>query len=148
MTKPQNCLTTDIDALENFNNRLVAVEAAQLFDTNNINEAIKHIFKTFKLRKNQVNPEQYLSHYNFANMVNGKSYILFHKINKKSELEDKEKCLLIENNKDFYNMLNEILIFDRNDMSGFISKYGAYLKNELMQFKDVYETYKYLGRKY
>jgi len=146
-TRPQNCLTTDIDALENFNNTLVTIEAAELFDTSNINESIKHIFKTFKFRKNQVNPEQYLSHYNFAKKVSGKAYILFHETHKHSyELQDMRPCLLIKNNESFYKMLNKILLIDRNDISIFVSLYDDYLKNNLAHFNNIYDVYAHLAK--
>lgn len=144
-TRPSNCLTADIDSLEIFNNTFVLIEAAQLFDTANIEEAIKHIFKTFKFRRNQVNPEQYLSHYNFANKIFGKSYILFHKINN-NELECNQKCLLIKNDKKFYDMLNNIKSMGRDSMYDFITTYREYLRSSLIQFDDIYKAYEYLNK--
>ena len=144
-TRPQNCLTADIDSLENFNNVLVPIEAAELFNTANINESIKHIFRTFKFRKNGVNPEQYLSHYNFAKIVNGRAYILFHETTESGVLEDKKMCLLIENNTSFYKMLEKINNIHRDDESVFISDYGKYLKDSLIQFNNIYEAYGYLS---
>lgn len=145
-TRPQNCLTADIDALEIFNGTFVLIEAAQLFDTDSIEKAIQHIFKTFKFRVNQVNPEQYLSHYNFANKIFGESYILFHKISN-NKLECDQKCLLIKNDKKFYEMLNKINQMGRDSISNFVATYGEYLKSSLIQFDDIYKAYEYLNKK-
>ena len=147
ITKPQNCLTADIDSLENFNNTLVSIEAAQLFNTENIEESIKHIFRTFKFRANEVNPEQYLSQYNFSKIVNGDAYILFHKIDKNNNnaLDDKSECLLIENSIDFYNMLKNINSLKRDDEDIFIEIYGEYLNDNLSQFKNIYSLYDHLS---
>jgi hypothetical protein len=140
-TIPQNCLTADVDSLEIKNDSIVLVEAAQLFETCNIDEAIKHIFRTFKYRKNQVNEKQYYSHYKLAKVINGCSYILFHKI-KNNQLIDNDCCLLIKNNEDFYNLLCNIKK-SRNEQE-FLKENKSYLINNLIKFSNIYDVYDYM----
>ena len=145
-TKPQNCLTTDIDVLE-YNNKInlfMLIEAAQLYNTKNINEAIKHIFKTFKFRKNQVNVLQYKSHIKLAELLDVKAYILFHEIENK-KLKNDTKCLLLNNDNFFIEMLMDIREYDRNDLHKFLNKYKNDLIKKLKQFRNIDEVYKCLN---
>ena len=72
-TKPQNCLTADVDSLEFTKHGITIIEAAQLFDTSSILNAIPHIFRTFNWRPNKVNPKQYYSQYKYAKDIKAKS---------------------------------------------------------------------------
>jgi len=146
-TKPQNCLTADIDVLE-YNNKLnfMIIEAAELYDTKNINEAIKHIFKTFKFRKNQVNELQYKSHIKFATLLKTKAYILFHEIERENKkLKDDTYCLLLDNNNFFIEMLIDIKQYGKNDLDKFFNQYKYDLIKKIKQFNNIYDTYKYLN---
>lgn len=145
-TIPKNCLSADIDSLEISDNfKLIAIEAAQLFDTSSKQEAIKHIFRTFKRRHHEVNPKQYLAQYKFSLLTSGEAYILFHKINDKNELDDKSECLLLRNNKEFYEML--CFIKDecsKNDEKRFIQEYGDFLTSNLVPKKNIHESYEFI----
>lgn len=145
-TIPKNCLSADIDSLEISKNlKLIAIEAAQLFDTSSKKEAIKHIFRTFKWRHNEVNPKQYLAQYKFSLLNSGEAYILFHKINDKNELDDISECFLLKNNEEFYEML--CFIKDkcsRNDEVKFIRKYEDFLVNNLISMENIYKLYEFI----
>ena len=143
-TRPQNCLTADVDSLEIINNKIILIEAAQLFETCNIDEAVKHIYRTFRFRKNKVNEKQYYSHIKLANIINAKSYILFHKI-KNGKLMEEDCCLILENNENFINMLKDIKYI--NNELNFISKYKDYLDKNLIKFPSIKDAYNYLLNK-
>lgn len=145
-TNPINCLTADIDSLEFTKNKnYVAIEAAQLFETNSFESAIGNIFRTFKWRKNEVNPPQYLSQYRFSQLVDGYAFILFHKISNDNTLDYTSHCFLLKNNESFYNMLcfirNEC---EKNDENKFRNTYSEFLKNNLQQFNNIYDAYDYI----
>lgn len=142
-TRPQNCLTADVDALEITNNGFVAVEAAQLFDTSNSDKAIPHIFRTFNFRKNKVNPNQYYAQFKYAKTINSEAFILFHKING-TVLDEKSPVFLMKNNEIFYRLLNFILTLDRTDESDFIRRCSPLLKKSLVQFNNIHEAYRYI----
>lgn len=142
-TKPQNCLTADVDSLEFTKHGITIIEAAQLFDTSSILNAIPHIFRTFNLRPNKVNPKQYYSQYKYAKDIKAKSYILFHRIND-NILDERSPVLLLENNENFYNMLTFILRLDRYSESVFLQKYSNYLAENLIQFKNIDDAYEFI----
>ena len=143
-TKPTNCLTTDIDALELTSTQgYVAVEAAQLFDTSDLNQSIRHIFKTFKWRKNQVNEKQYLAQSKLMDSLDGCAVILFHIIDD-TTLNEQKECLLIRNDEDFYTMLCDIKKYNRDDISIFNNEYGPYLKARLEQFDNIHKAYQHI----
>lgn len=142
-TRPQNCLTADIDALEITHSGFVAIEAAQLFDTSNIDNAIPHIFRTFNFRKNKVNPNQYYAQFKYAKTINSEAFILFHKING-TILDEKSPVFLLKNDEMFYRLLNFILRLGRTDESEVIKKCSPFLKNSLVQFQNIHEAYRYI----
>lgn len=142
-TRPQNCLSADIDSLEIAKTQLVAIEAAQLFNTNTIDEAIPHIFRTFKFRKNEVNEKQYLAQYKLMQKLDGKAFILFHIITNNA-LNDTTPVFLIKNDINFYDMLCEIKDLSRNDEAKFIMLYQNYLTTNLKPYKDIYSAYNYI----
>lgn len=142
-TRPQNCLTADIDALEITNNGFTAIEAAQLFDTSSINNAIPHIFRTFNFRKNKVNPNQYYAQFRYAGTINAEAFILFHKING-TVLDEKSPVFLLKNDEMFYKLLNFILKLDRSQENIFIERCSPFLHNSLIQFKNIHEAYRYI----
>jgi len=143
-TKPQNCLTADIDVLEHNNkiNLFILIEAAQLYNTQNLYKAIEHIFKTFKFRKNQVNVLQYKSHVELAKLLEAKAYILFHEIENR-KLKDDRECLLLNNDDFFIEMLIDIR-YGKNDLYKFLNQYRDDLIKKMKQFKNIDEAYKYL----
>lgn len=125
-TRPQNCLSADIDSLESTKTQLVAIEAAQLFNTNTIDEAIPHIFRTFKFRKNEVNEKQYLAQYKLMQKLGGTAFILFHIITNEV-LNDATPVFLMKNDINFYDMLCGIKGLSRNDEIKFIRLYKTIL---------------------
>lgn len=145
-TRPQNCLTADIDALEiKANGSIVSVEAAQLFDTSNVDIAMRHIFRTFKFRPNQVNPQQYLSQHKYTKIFGGTSFILFHKINEDGTLNTRDKVFTLKNDERFFTMLTKIVNhYGRQDENLFLSDFEEYLKSELVQHDNIDEAYKWL----
>lgn len=144
-TLPQNCLTCDIDSLEAGKNKLVAIEAAQLFDTNSIVDALPNIFRTFKFRKNEVNENQYLSQFNFMQKINGEAFILFHIIDN-NKLDTTKPVFIIKNDYDFYKILCDIKKMSRNDEAIFIKKYNNFFNKNLIPYKNIGDAYGYIKR--
>ena len=144
-TRPQNCLTADVDALEltsNFN--WVGVEAAQLYDTSSVDNAIRHIFRTFKFRPNQVNPKQYLAQHKYLSSLGGQSFILFHKINQ-GIVDEVSPVFTIKNDERFYDMLTKIINdYGRFEEDVFIHDFSDYLRRSLVQHKNIEAAYKWL----
>ncbi|EGK7523356.1 hypothetical protein IO408_001437 [Campylobacter lari] len=142
-TKPQNCLTADIDSLEVSNNgKFIGIEAAYLFCTDSIDLAIPNIFNTFKFRVNQVNEKQYLSQYKLMRLLHGESFILFHMINKEdNSVNTSNNVLLLKNDNSFCDMLVAIKYLEKNK---FIEKYREYFKKNIFVFKNIYEAYDYI----
>ena len=141
-TRPHNCITADIDSIELIGKHPIGIEAAQLYDTENIQESIKHIFKTFAYRKNKVNPFQYIIQQKFMKKIGGNSFILFHKI-EKDRLIDNKPILLLENNEDFTNILQDI----RDtclDLSLFLYKYQQFFQNNIKFFNNINEGYNFI----
>ena len=144
-TRPKNCLTADIDVLEYNSNSFIIIEAAELYNTKNINESIKHIFRTFKFRKNQVNVLQYKSHIKLAELLDSKAYILFHEIEKENKkLKDNKHCLLLDNDYFFIKMLIDIKQYGRNNLDQFFYQYKYDLIEKIKQFNSIDSAYKYL----
>lgn len=141
-TLPQNCLTTDIDSLEITKTQFVGIEAAQLFDTTNLDRAMPHIFRTFKFRKNKVNEKQYLAQHKLMQQIGGKAFVLFHKINQNNTLNETSPVFLIENNVEFYNMLCDIKRLSNE--SSFIKLYQLYLTSNMKQYDNIYSAYEYI----
>lgn len=142
-TRPQNCLSADVDSLEISKTQLVAIEAAQLFNTSTIDEAIPHIFRTFKFRKNEVNEKQYLAQYKLMQKLGGKAFVLFHIIINET-LNDTAPVFLIKNDMNFYEMLCGIKGLSRGDEAKFIMSYKNYLTTNLKQYKDIDSAYNYI----
>lgn len=140
-TKPQNCLTTDIDSLEIGKTKLAGIEAAQLFDTTTIDRAIPHIFRTFRFRTNKVNEKQYLAQHKLMQQIGGKAFILFHTIQNKMLIES-EPVFLLDNNLEFYNMLYDIKNIKNESI--FIESYKTYLMSNLKQYNNIYSAYNYI----
>lgn len=149
-TKPQNCLTCDIDSFEIGKEFFILIEAAQLFNTNKntqLEDVVRHIFRTFARRKNKVNPFQYIAQNAVAQRLNSKSFIMFHKIN--NNIFDKESpALLLNNNNFFHQILFDIACnynTDSSDENKFIEKYKLFFKENLIQYNNAYELYLSLG---
>lgn len=140
-TKPQNCLTTDIDSLEIGKTKPIGIEAAQLFDTTTIDRAMPHIFRTFKFRVNKVNEKQYLAQHKLMQQIGGKAFILFHTIQNKMLIES-EPVFLLDNNLEFYNMLYDIKNIKNESI--FIKSYKTYLMSNLKQYNNIYSAYNYI----
>lgn len=138
-TRPTNCITADIDSIELKGNYPIGIEAAQLYDTQNILESIKHIYRTFALRKNKVNPYQYIIQNKFMSEINGKSLIMFHEI-QSGKLDEIKPVLIIENNNEFSNILKEI--YENISESMFLGKYQDYFRQHLKSYENINEGYK------
>lgn len=144
-TRPQNCLTADVDALEvKKSGDFVAVEAAQLYDTSSIDIAIRHIFRTFKFRPNQVNPKQYLAQHKYAKAIGGESFILFHQIIQ-GKTDTNSPVFTIRNDGRFFEMLSKIISqYSKQDEAFFVRDYSGYLRSALKQHKNIDIAYRWL----
>ena len=144
-TRPQNCLTSDIDALEiKADGSFVAIEAAQLYDTSNIDVAIRHIFRSFKFRPNQVNPKQYFAQHKYAKKINGESYILFHQITQ-GQIDSTKPAFTIKNDGLFFEMLTNIITkYSKSDEDLFVKDYYNYLNNALIWHANIEAAYRWL----
>lgn len=141
-TKPTNCISSDIDSIELIGQIPIGIEATYLFNTTNINESIKHIYRTFAFRKNKVNPYQYIIQQKFMKTLSGKSYILFHQLNQ-NRLDDKEKVLILENNLHFSNILLNICYNNISEYM-FLEQYKSYLFKNILIFDNIYKGYDYI----
>lgn len=143
-TRPQNCMTCNIDALEISSQGFYCIQATEIKDTSSPVAALSDIIEILGTNKS-VTHQRYNTQALFSKAIKSQSLVLFYKT-VDMKLGDKEPVLMIENNEDFHNMLLDIQSnYAKFKHRDFVNKYKNYLTGALVPFNNIYRAYEQLN---
>ena len=143
-TRPLNCMTCNIDALEISRQGFYCIQATEIADTSSVSAALSDIIGVLGSNKGVMH-HRYDAQSLFSKTINSQPLVLFYKTID-GKLSDKEPVFMIENKEGFRSMLLDIQSnYAKFKHDNFVHKYKDYLMKALVSFNNVYRAYEQLN---